>query len=78
MLQNGDRNISFFHKVTVSRQSRNKIVGLQNQNGDWISDREGITKVAMEYFESLFTVSEARDDAQLFGMVKEQITPSMN
>ncbi|KAG8471905.1 hypothetical protein CXB51_036078 [Gossypium anomalum] len=36
-LQNDDRNTSFFHKVATSRYNRNRIMGLEDENGRWVS-----------------------------------------
>ncbi|XP_020412737.1 uncharacterized protein LOC109947231 [Prunus persica] len=53
-LQGGDRNTKFFHITTLVRRRRNRIERLKDINGDWISSKEGLKTLAVEYFHGLF------------------------
>lgn len=54
----GDLNTKFYHALTKQRRVRNKIVGLHDEMGNWITEENGIEKVAVDYFEGLFTTTE--------------------
>ncbi|KAK5813248.1 hypothetical protein PVK06_028696 [Gossypium arboreum] len=77
-LQNGDKNTSFFHKMGASRYYRNRIVGLEDENGRWVSQMEDLLHVALKYFGNIFTASAAGGDDRLLGLVKQRISASMN
>lgn len=46
----------------MGRQRKNIILGLENGDRRWISSEEGMLKIASDYFQRLFTVSDAGDD----------------
>ena len=50
----GDLNTKFYHALTKQRRIRNKIVGLHDDTGKWITDENGVENVAVNYFEGLF------------------------
>ncbi|XP_021810130.1 uncharacterized protein LOC110753525 [Prunus avium] len=52
-LQGGDRNTKFCHITTLVRRRRNRIERLKDNNGDWISSKEGLKALAVEYFHGL-------------------------
>ncbi|GLT95486.1 hypothetical protein SLE2022_131660 [Rubroshorea leprosula] len=56
-ITDGDRNTRYFHLSAVKHRSRNKIFGLKNQAGDWISDGPSIAFIAVTYFQNLFSTS---------------------
>ncbi|PPS06205.1 hypothetical protein GOBAR_AA14443 [Gossypium barbadense] len=43
-LKNGDRNTSFFHKVAVAHHTCNRILGLEDESGQWVSVPEELLK----------------------------------
>ena len=53
----GDLNIKFCHALTRQRCVRNKIVGLHDEAGNWITEDTGVERVAVEYFENLFSTT---------------------
>ncbi|KAJ6341151.1 hypothetical protein OIU78_009342 [Salix suchowensis] len=61
----GDRNTHFFHLSTIIRRRKNKIEGLQNTNGDWVSDMCGMKDIVVNYFQELFSTSEMSGDYNL-------------
>lgn len=50
-LKHGDRNTSFFHKATVQRFYRNRILGLECEDGSRILMNEEMFQHASRYFE---------------------------
>ncbi|XP_068309652.1 uncharacterized protein [Pyrus communis] len=54
-LQEGDRNTNFFHLTTIVRRRRNRIEGLINNQGSWISEPSNLKKLAAEYFQTIFS-----------------------
>ncbi|KAJ6302776.1 hypothetical protein OIU77_016797 [Salix suchowensis] len=74
-LKEGDRNTHFFHLSTIIRRRRNKIEGLQNANGDWVTDMCGMKDVVVNYFHELFSNSRMSGDynliPQLFSKLEE-------
>lgn len=56
-LVDGERNTKFFHKSTLMRRRRNKILMLQIGE-DWIKSDEILRTHAREYFARLFTESD--------------------
>lgn len=53
----GDKNTSWFHFRASSRKRKNKIAGLQNDCGDWISDLGGLGNLITNNFSSIFSSS---------------------
>ncbi|KAB5524821.1 hypothetical protein DKX38_022570 [Salix brachista] len=64
-LKEGDRNTHFFHLSTIIRRRKNKIKGLQNINGDWVSDMCGMKDIVVNYFHKLFFNSGMSDHYNL-------------
>ncbi|KAA3461612.1 reverse transcriptase [Gossypium australe] len=77
-LKNGDRNTSFFHKMTGQRKTRNRIVALEDDFGNRFSTNEDMVKVATDYFAMLFSASEVGYDEHIFYLVEKRVTNSMN
>ena len=50
----GDRNTKFFYATASQRQRKNRIGGLQNHQGDWVEDQEGIDIIILDYFTAIF------------------------
>ena len=46
----GDLNIKFNHTLTKQRLARNRIVGLYDTQGNWITEDQDVEKVAVDYF----------------------------
>ncbi|CAL9024686.1 unnamed protein product, partial [Prunus brigantina] len=53
-LKEGDRNTHFFHLSTVIRRRRNKLEGLNNEAGIWITNKDGMKLTIVNYFQKLF------------------------
>lgn len=74
----GDLNTQFYHALTRQWRIRNRIVGLHDAAGSWITKDEGIERVAMEYFETLFRTSSPSEFDSFFDEVMSSITTQMN
>ncbi|XP_056850846.1 uncharacterized protein LOC130500139 [Raphanus sativus] len=74
----GDHNTNFFHALTKQRRTRNRIVGLHDTHGNWITEDTGIEKVAVDYFEDLFNTTSPTDFEGFLEEIRPGITPQMN
>ena len=69
----GDLNTNFYHALTKQRRVRNRIVGLDDVDGNWITEGNGVEKVAIDYFKDLFsTISPSEFDSFL-----TEVTPGI-
>ncbi|KAL5859327.1 hypothetical protein ACOSQ4_000623 [Xanthoceras sorbifolium] len=59
-LKEGDRNTKFFHLSTLIRRRRNKIEGLLNKDGIWVTEKKDLQKVVINYFRDLFVGNNMR------------------
>ena len=53
-IRDGDRNTQFYHLSTIIRR-RNKIEMLQDQQGNWIVDRDELQALVRNFFLDIFT-----------------------
>ena len=74
----GDLNTKFYHALTKQRRAHNRIVGLHDENGNWITGEEGVEKVAVDYFEELFSTIFPSGFDSFLSEVASSITPQMN
>ncbi|KAH1031929.1 hypothetical protein J1N35_044103 [Gossypium stocksii] len=77
-LKNGDRNTNFFHKVVISRNKRNRILGLSKDDSELISNPDDMLRVVIEYFGKLFTASDVVGDYRVLSLVEQKVSSSMN
>lgn len=80
-LKDGDRNSAFFHRRASNRRSRNKIKGLNDENGDWISNPAAVSGILARYYDHIFK-SEGVDDhdamSEVLQTIQPRVTTSMN
>ena len=50
----GDRNTSFFHNAVLKRKRRNRIVSINDTNGNNLFDPEDIAREFVDYFKNIF------------------------
>ncbi|CAL8174658.1 unnamed protein product [Prunus armeniaca] len=72
-LNEGDRNTRFFHLSTIVRRRRNKLEGLHNDFGDWITEKQSMKHIIVKYFQGLFSASDMVGDYALL----PQLFPSL-
>lgn len=56
-LKEGDKNTKFFHSKASTRKEKNRIRGLEDENGSWIKDMEVVEKMFGEHFKKIFTTT---------------------
>ncbi|KAK9939901.1 hypothetical protein M0R45_016581 [Rubus argutus] len=54
-LQEGDKNTKYFHLSTLIRRRKNKIEGLFDINGAWHTNTADMMKIAVSFFQNLFS-----------------------
>ena len=74
----GDRNTKFYHALTKQRRIQNKIVGLHNSGGDWVTSEAEIEGVAVDYFNDLFSTTSPTDYDEFLNAVPTLITEDQN
>ncbi|CAL1357017.1 unnamed protein product [Linum trigynum] len=55
-INEGDRNIRFFHLSTLKRRRFNKIVALKNEDGVWVTDEFTLQSLARGFYVELYQV----------------------
>lgn len=74
----GDLNTKFYHGLTKQRRTRNRIVGLYDDNGNWVVKDQGLEKVAVDYFDELFQTTSPSEFGGFLEEIVPTITPQMN
>ena len=79
-LREGDRNTKFFHAQANQRKRRNGILGINDQTGVWVSNQRAIARVAVDYFQSIFTSSSPTEEdiSKVVAQVFPKVTAEMN
>lgn len=64
----GDTNSKYFHASATTRKKRSAIHCLRNENGEIVSDHDGMCNIVKEYFQKLFEPSAVLkgDDTELY------------
>ena len=74
----GDLNKKFYHALTKKRRVHNRIAGLHDAAGNWITEDNGVEKVAVDYFEDLLSTTSPTEFESFLTEVTTGITPQMN
>lgn len=74
----GDLNTKLYHALTKQQRIRNRIVGLHDANGDWITDDKGVEQVGVDYFEDLFSTTSPSEFDSFLADITPGITSQMN
>ena len=74
----GDLNTTFYHTLTKQRRVRNRFVGLNDEDGNWVTEDEGVEKVVVDYFEDLFNTTSSSEFDNFLAEVTPCITFQMN
>nr|KYP39534.1 LINE-1 reverse transcriptase isogeny [Cajanus cajan] len=54
-LELGDRNTKYFHGTTLIRRRRNRVVTLQNDDGEWVTGKSNLEDLINNFYTQLFT-----------------------
>ncbi|KAG7556773.1 Reverse transcriptase domain [Arabidopsis suecica] len=54
----GDRNTSYFHTSTIIKRRRNRIEALKNEEGQWVSDKQQLEQLAINYYQRLYSMED--------------------
>nr|XP_023919431.1 uncharacterized protein LOC112030994 [Quercus suber] len=65
----GERNTAFFHQSTLARRSRNRINSIQDENGNWVQNPEGVKEVILAYFKSSISLNKATVPLSVLGVL---------
>jgi hypothetical protein len=68
-LKEGDRNTKFFHQKAVWRARRNKIKKLKSADGVWNDVPSDMERMALSYFQELFTKDPSLNSDLLISLV---------
>ncbi|XP_021844829.2 uncharacterized protein [Spinacia oleracea] len=69
----GDSNTSFFFRCAKHRKTRNAIKMIQSDDGNWVSDSDGIKNVVCKYFKNLFKADECVESMRIPDEVRNLI-----
>ena len=74
----GDRNTKFFHALTKQRHIQNMIIGLYNEDGEWINSEAKIEGVAVIYFHDLFQSTSSTEFDGFLDEVTQLVMAAQN
>ena len=74
----GDLNKKIYHALTKQQRVRNRIVRLHDEAGNWITEDKGVEKVAVDYFDELFTTTSPSEFDSFLTEITPGITLQMN
>ncbi|KAL5568114.1 hypothetical protein UlMin_024689 [Ulmus minor] len=79
-LKCGYRNSKFFHQKASARHAKNRMEGLFDNNEQWCIDEEGMARIAVNYFQTLFVSSSpsTSDLARVLDTVEPRVTQDIN
>ncbi|XP_030922799.1 uncharacterized protein LOC115949649 [Quercus lobata] len=77
-LRCGDRNTSYFHSIACHRYQRNRILGLRNSANVWCTEKSQIKEIAVEYYNSLFSLTRPYDFKEILDTVHPSVADEMN
>ncbi|XP_040937542.1 uncharacterized protein [Gossypium hirsutum] len=77
-LRMGDRNTVFFHRSATGRKKKNMVKKLESDDGNVVTDFDGISKIATDYFNELFSSKESGDCERLFASFSPCISEELN
>ncbi|XP_075633957.1 uncharacterized protein LOC142606505 [Castanea sativa] len=76
--QAGDRNTSFFYAKASSRQKKNLITGLLDDEDMWQEDEGKVEEIIVGYYQTLFRTNNPTDFMELLAAIQRKVTPVMN
>lgn len=76
-LKSGDRNTGFFQARAKARARSNRILALKNSDGLLVNEQEEIERVAVEFYQGLFTAQENLEPGLICQHVPRKVTADM-
>ncbi|KAL8125618.1 hypothetical protein AgCh_013045 [Apium graveolens] len=64
-LTEGDTELKFFHSATTKRKKKNHINHLINEDGDQITEREGMKEMVVDYFRNVFARDNGSEEQEV-------------
>ncbi|CAA7020289.1 unnamed protein product [Microthlaspi erraticum] len=77
-LKDGDLNTKFFHASTKQRRAVNRIVGLHNEANVWVAEDKEVERIAIGYFDKLFTSLSLGDFTGVLKNIPHRISDHEN
>ena len=77
-LREGHRNTKFFHARVFERKKQNTILGIWDKDGNWCGDQDSIAKVAISYFEEIYSTSFPSQIENVIDPIPAKVTNGMN
>jgi hypothetical protein len=77
-LKHGDRNTRYFHQFASHRRKSNRISTLVWENGEVVTQEDGILSLVTSYYRSLFTSNEGDRYEEHLQHVPRRVTDDMN
>lgn len=74
-MKEGDKNTQFFHRTVRMYNARNKILRLQNEDGNTIEDYNQVQQTAINFFQNLFTEPSPPNDNLLQNWTRKSLSP---
>ncbi|GAA0164352.1 hypothetical protein LIER_20010 [Lithospermum erythrorhizon] len=76
-LQEGDKNSGFYHNFVWKKRKRSAVLGILDE-GEWISDPEGIARSGIQFFQNLFTQDTVDGDVDLVDCISPMVSAEDN
>ena len=77
LLKHGEKDTKFFHSKASQRRRRNFIQGIRDQQQVWVEEINDITRVATNYFESMFSTNGCVKMEECLNTVPYRVTLDM-
>ncbi|GJY49333.1 reverse transcriptase [Tanacetum coccineum] len=70
----GDKNTRFFHTRATSRNKRNSILRLKDEDGRWVENADDVCDLVSVYFSNLFSSSSPQDCDSMVESIDQRLT----
>jgi hypothetical protein len=78
LLQNGDKNTSFFHSFASTRKKRNFIKQLKDPAGQMVEGTNNLNPIILQFFTNLFSSENNVIDSDFLDKIVPTVTGEMN